>query len=98
MENLLTASELKDEVLKRVKNLEPQVEDECSRLIESLLNALIAGKNSLTEEYNSEVGIIKLSLVKNRLTNLGYKVELREEERQENYYEHSYYYVLNVRI
>jgi hypothetical protein len=98
MENLLTASELKDEVLKRVKNLEPQVEDECSRLIESLLNALIAGKNSLTEEYNSEVGIIKLSLVKNRLTDLGYKVELREEERQENYYEHSYYYVLNVRI
>lgn len=79
MENLLTASELKDEVLKRVKNLEPQVEDECSRLIESLLNALIAGKNSLTEEYNSEVGIIKLSLVKNRLTDLGYKVELREE-------------------
>lgn len=98
MENLLTASKLKDEVLKRVKNLEPQVEDECSRLIESLLNALIAGKNSLTEEYNSEVGIIKLSLVKNRLTDLGYKVELREEERQENYYEHSYYYVLNVRI
>lgn len=98
MENLLTASELKDEVLKRVKNLEPQVEDECSRLIESLLNALIAGKNSLTEEYNSEVGIIKLSLVKNRLTDLGYKVELREEERQENHYEHSYYYVLNVRI
>lgn len=98
MENLLTASELKDEVLKRVKNLEPQVEDECSRLIESLLNALIAGKNSLTEEYNSEVGIIKLSLVKNRLTDLGYKVELMEEERQENYYEHSYYYVLNVRI
>lgn len=98
MENLLTASELKDEVLKRVKNLEPQVEDECSRLIESLLNELVAGKNSLTEEYNSKVGIIKLSLVKNRLTDLGYKVELREEERQENYYEHSYYYVLNVRI
>lgn len=98
MENLLTASELKDEVLKRVKNLKPQIEDECSRLIESLLNELIAGKNSLTEEYNSEVGIIKLSLVKNRLTDLGYKVELREEERQENYYEHSYYYVLNVRI
>ena len=98
MENLLTASELKDEVLKRVKNLEPQIEDECSRLIESLLNKLVAGKNSLTEEYNSEVGIIKLSLVKNRLTDLGYKVELREEERQENYYEHSYYYVLNVRI
>lgn len=98
MENLLTASELKDEVLKRVKNLEPQVEDECSRLIESLLNELVAGKNSLTEEYNSEVGIIKLSLVKNRLTDLGYKVELREEEKQENYYEHSYFYVLNVRI
>lgn len=98
MENLLTASELKNEVLKRVKNLEPQIEDECSRLIESLLNELVAGKNSLTEEYNSEVGIIKLSLVKNRLTDLGYKVELREEERQENYYEHSYYYVLNVRI
>lgn len=98
MENLLTASELKDEVLKRVKNLEPQIEDECSRLIESLLNELVVGKNSLTEEYNSEVGIIKLSLVKNRLTDLGYKVELREEERQENYYEHSYYYVLNVRI
>lgn len=98
MENLLTASELKDEVLKRVKNLEPQIEDECSRLIESLLNELVGGKNSLTEEYNSEVGIIKLSLVKNRLTDLGYKVELREEEKQENYYEHSYYYVLNVRI
>lgn len=98
MENLLTASELKDEVLKRVKNLEPQIEDECSRLIELLLNELVGGKNSLTEEYNSEVGIIKLSLVKNRLTDLGYKVELREEERQENYYEHSYYYVLNVRI
>lgn len=98
MENLLTASELKDEVLKRVKNLEPQIEDECSRLIESLLNELVAGKNSIIEEYNSEVGIIKLSLVKNRLTDLGYKVELREEERQENYYEHSYYYVLNVRI
>lgn len=98
MENLLTASELKNEVLKRVKNLEPQVEDECSRLIESLLNELIAGRNSLTEEYNNDVGIIKLSLVKNRLTDLGYKVELREEERQENYYEHSYYYVLNVRI
>lgn len=98
MENLLTASELKDEALKRVKNLEPQVEDECSRIIESLLNKLVGGKNSLTEEYNSEVGIIKLSLVKNRLTDLGYKVELREEERQENYYEHSYYYVLYVRI
>lgn len=98
MEKLLTASELKNEVLKRVKNLEPQIEDECSRLIESLLNELVGGKNSLTEEYNSEVGIIKLSLVKNRLTDLGYKVELREEERQENYYEHSYYYVLNVRI
>lgn len=98
MENLLTASELKDEALKRVKNLEPQVEDECSRIIESLLNKLVGGKNSLTEEYNSEVGIIKLSLVKNRLTDLGYKVELREEERQENYYEHSYYYVLKVRI
>lgn len=98
MEKLLTASELKDEVLKRVKNLEPQIEDECSRLIESLLVSLVDGKNSLTEEYNSEVGIIKLSLVKNRLTDLGYKVELREEERQENYYEHSYYYVLNVRI
>lgn len=98
MENLLTASELKDEVLKRVKNLEPQVEDECSRLIELLLNALIAGKNSLTEEYNSEVGIIKLSLIKNRLTELGYKVELREKERQENFYDYSYYYVLNVRI
>ena len=98
MEKLLTASELKNEVLKRVKNLEPQIEDECSRLIESLLNELVGGKNSLTEEYNSEVGIIKLSLVKNRLTDLGYKVELIEEERQENYYEHSYYYVLNVRI
>lgn len=98
MENLLTASELKEEVLKRVKNLEPQVEDECSRVIESLLNKLVAGKNSLTEEYNSEVGIIKLSLVKNRLTELGYKVELREKERQENYYDYSYYYELNVRI
>ena len=98
MENLLTASELKDEVLKRVKNLEPQVEDECSRLIESLLNALIAGKNSLTREYNSDWGIVKLSLIKNRLTELGYKVELREEERQENFYDYSYYYVLNVRI
>lgn len=98
MEKLLTASELKDEALKRVKNLEPQVEDECSRVIDSLLDKLVAGKNSLTEEYNSEVGIIKLSLVKNRLTDLGYKVELREEERQENYYDYSYYYVLNVRL
>ena len=98
MENLLTASELKDEVLKRVKNLEPQVEDECSRVIESLLNKLVAGKNSLTREYNSNWGIVKLSLIKNRLTELGYKVELREEERQENFYDYSYYYVLNVRI
>lgn len=98
MENLLTASELKDEVLKRVKNLEPQVEDECSRVIESLLNKLVAGKNSLTREYNSDWGIVKLSLIKNRLTELGYKVELREEERQENFYDYSYYYVLNVRI
>lgn len=98
MENLLTASELKDEVLKRVKNLEPQVEDECSRLIESLLNKLVAGKNSLTRKYNSNWGIVKLSLIKNRLTELGYKVELREEERQENFYDYSYYYVLNVRI
>lgn len=98
MENLLTASELKDEVLKRVKNLEPQVEDECSRIIESLLNKLVAGKNSLTREYNSNWGIVKLSLIKNRLTELGYKVELREEERQENFYDYSYYYVLNVRI
>lgn len=98
MENLLTASELKDEVLKRVKNLEPQVEDECSRLIESLLNKLVAGKNSLTREYNSNWGFVKLSLIKNRLTELGYKVELREKERQENFYDYSYYYVLNVRI
>lgn len=98
MENLLTASELKDEVLKRVKNLEPQVEDECSRVIESLLNKLVAGKNSLTREYNSDWGIVKLSLIKNRLTELGYKVELREEERQENFYDYSYYYVLYVRI
>ena len=98
MENLLTASELKDEVLKRVKNLEPQVEDECSRIIESLLNKLVAGKNSLTREYNSNWGIVKLSLIKNRLTELGYKVELREEERQENFYDYSYYYVLYVRI
>lgn len=98
MENLLTASELKDEVLKRVKNLEPQVEDECSRVIESLLNKLVAGKNSLTREYNSDWGIVKLSLIKNRLTKLGYKVELREEERQENFYDYSYYYVLYVRI
>lgn len=98
MENLLTASELKDEVLKRVKNLEPQVEDECSRVIESLLNKLVAGKNSLTREYNSNWGIVKLSLIKNRLTELGYKVELREEERQENFYDYSYYYVLKVRI
>lgn len=98
MENLLTASELKDEVLKRVKNLEPQVEDECSRIIESLLNKLVAGKNSLTREYNSNWGIVKLSLIKNRLTELGYKVELREEERQENFYDYSYYYVLKVRI
>lgn len=98
MENLLTASELKDEVLKRVKNLEPQVEDECSRIIESLLNKLVAGKNSLTREYNSDWGIVKLSLIKNRLTKLGYKVELREEERQENFYDYSYYYVLYVRI
>lgn len=98
MENLLTASELKDEVLKRVKNLEPQVEDECSRVIESLLNKLVAGKNSLTREYNSDWGIVKLSLIKNRLTELGYKVEIREEERQENFYDYSYYYVLYVRI
>lgn len=98
MENLLTASELKDEVLKRVKNLEPQVEDECSRVIESLLNKLVGGKNSLTREYNSDWGIVKLSLIKNRLTELGYKVELREKERQENFYDYSYYYVLNVRI
>lgn len=98
MENLLTASELKDEVLKRVKNLEPQVEDECSRVIESLLNKLVAGKNSLTREYNSDWGIVKLSLIKNRLTELGYKVKLSEEERQENFYDYSYYYVLNVRI
>lgn len=98
MENLLTASELKDEVLKRVKNLEPQVEDECSRVIESLLNKLVAGKNSLTRKYNSDWGIVKLSLIKNRLTDLGYKVELREEERQENFYDYSYYYVLYVRI
>lgn len=98
MENLLTASELKDEVLKRVKNLEPQVEDECSRVIESLLNKLVAGKNSLTREYNSDWGIVKLSLIKNRLTELGYKVELREEERQENFYDYSYYYVLYVRV
>lgn len=98
MENLLTASELKDEVLKRVKNLEPQVEDECSRVIESLLNKLVAGKNSLTREYNSDWGIVKLSLIKNRLTDLGYKVELREEERQENFYDYSYYYVLYIRI
>jgi len=98
MENLLTASELKNEVLKRVKNLEPQVEDECSRVIESLLNELVAGKNSLTRKYNSDWGIVKLSLVKNRLTELGYKVELEEKERQENYYDYSYYYVLRVRI
>lgn len=98
MENLLTASELKDEVLKRVKNLEPQVEDECSRVIESLLNKLVAGKNSLTREYNSDWGIVKLSLIKNRLTELGYKVELREEERDNSYYDYSYYYVLNVRV
>lgn len=98
MENLLTASELKEEVLKRVKNLEPQVENECSRVIESLMNKLMTGKNSLTREYNSDWGIVKLSLIKNRLTELGYKVELREEEKQENYYDYSYYYVLNIRI
>lgn len=98
MEKLLTASELKNEVLKRVKDLEPQVENECSRVIESLLNELVAGKNSLTREYNSNWGIVKLSLVKNRLTELGYKVELEEIERQDNYYDYSYYYVLRVRI
>lgn len=98
MEKLLTASELKDEALKRVKNLEPQVEDECSRIIESLLDKLVAGRNSLTKKYNSSVGIIKLSLVKNRLTELGYKVELEEKEIEENYYDYSYYYVLNVRL
>lgn len=43
MENLLTASELKSEALKRVKTLRPQVEDECCRLIESLLNKLVVG-------------------------------------------------------
>lgn len=98
MEKLLTASELKDEALKRVKNLEPQVEDECSRVIDSLLDKLVAGRNSLTKKYNSSVGIIKLSLVKNRLTELGYKVELEEKEIEENYYDYSYYYVLNVRL
>lgn len=98
MEKLLTASELKDEALKRVKNLEPQVEDECSRIIDSLLDKLVAGRNSLTKKYNSSVGIIKLSLVKNRLTELGYKVELEEKEIEENYYDYSYYYVLNVRL
>lgn len=98
MEKLLTASELKDEALKRVKNLEPQVEDECSRVIDSLLDKLVIGKNSLSREYNSDVGIIKLSLVKNRLTELGYKVELEEKEIEENYYDYSYYYVLNVRL
>lgn len=98
MEKLLTASELKDEALKRVKNLEPQVEDECSRVIDSLLDKLVTGKNSLSREYNSDVGIIKLSLVKNRLTELGYKVELEEKEIEENYYDYSYYYVLNVRL
>lgn len=98
MENLLTASELKSEALKRVKTLRPQVEDECCRLIESLLNKLVVGDNSLTKEYSSKMGIIMLSLVKDRLTELGYKVELREEERQENYYDLSYYYVLNIRI
>lgn len=98
MEKLLTASELKDEALKRVKNLEPQVEDECSRVIDSLLDKLVTGKNSLTKKYNSSVGIIKLSLVKNRLTELGYKVELEEKEIEENYYDYSYYYVLNVRL
>lgn len=98
MEKLLTASELKDEALKRVKNLEPQVEDECSRVIDSLLDKLVTGKNSLSREYNSDVGIIKLSLVKYRLTELGYKVELEEKEIEENYYDYSYYYVLNVRL
>lgn len=98
MENLLTASELKSEALKRVKTLRPQVEDECCRLIESLLNKLVVGDNSLTKEYSSKMGFIMLSLVKDRLTELGYKVELREEERQENYYDLSYYYVLNIRI
>lgn len=98
MEKLLTASELKNEALKRVKNLEPQVEDECSRVIDSLLDKLVAGRNSLTKKYNSSVGIIKLSLVKNRLTELGYKVELEEKEIEENYYDYSYYYVLNVRL
>lgn len=44
MENLLTASELKDEALKRVKNLEPLVEELCSGLIEKLLDKLVTGK------------------------------------------------------
>lgn len=98
MENLLTASELKDEALKRVKNLEPRVEELCSSLIEKLLDKLVTGKNSVSMEYNSDIGIVTLILIKKRLTDLGYKVELREEERQENFYDYSYYYVLYVRI
>lgn len=98
MEKLLTASELKNEALKKVKNLEPQVDEECSSIIESLLDKLVTGKNSLSREYNSDVGIVKLILIKNRLTELGYNVEIREEERQENYYDYSYYYVLNIRL
>ena len=98
MENLLTASELKDEALKRAKNLEPRVEELCSGLIEKLLDKLVTGKNSVSMKYNSDIGIVTLILIKKRLTDLGYKVEIREEERQENFYDYSYYYVLNIRV
>lgn len=49
-------------------------------------------------KYNSDIGIVTLILIKKRLTDLGYKVEIREEERQENFYDYSYYYVLNIRV
>lgn len=98
MEKLLTASELRSEAVKRVKNLEPRVEELCSRLIEKLLDKLVTGKNSVSMEYNSDIGIVTLILMKKRLTDLGYKVEIREEERDNSYYDYSYYYVLNVRV
>lgn len=98
MENLLTASELKDEALKRVKNLEPRVEELCSSLIEKLLDKLVTGKNSVSMKYNSDIGIVTLILIKKRLTDLGYKVEIREEERDNSYYDNSYYYMLNIRV
>ena len=59
---------------------------------------MVTGKNSVSMKYNSDIGIVTLILIKKRLTDLGYKVEIREEERQENFYDYSYYYVLNIRV